>query len=180
MEIYTKISEEKYLKESVQKYREAPRNISQVKNGVCEISQTLKRAAKYFRNNKLNSQGCEIGFHLEGSQRSSLRHVSAYAPHSSNTKPSYTTDPYANLLTQRHGIPIGIKAASDWLYIYPSGIRKILLYTKKKYNAPLIYITENGIDEVNNSTLSLKEALVDNLRIYYYYHHLSYLKSAIK
>ena len=30
-----------------------------------EISQTLKRAAKYFRNNKLNSQGCEIGFHLE-------------------------------------------------------------------------------------------------------------------
>ncbi|RVW48656.1 Beta-glucosidase 12 [Vitis vinifera] len=33
----------------------------------------------------------------------------AYAPHSSNTKPSYTTDPYANLLTQRNGIPIGIK-----------------------------------------------------------------------
>ena len=27
-------------------------------NGVCEISQTLKRAAKYFRINKLNSQGC--------------------------------------------------------------------------------------------------------------------------
>ena len=35
------------------------------KNGVCEISQTLKRAAKYFRINKLNSQGCEVGFHLE-------------------------------------------------------------------------------------------------------------------
>nr|CAN78990.1 hypothetical protein VITISV_005824 [Vitis vinifera] len=34
-------------------------------NEVCEISQTSKRAAKYFRNNKLNSQGCEIGFHLE-------------------------------------------------------------------------------------------------------------------
>ncbi|RVW58957.1 Transposon Tf2-12 polyprotein [Vitis vinifera] len=26
---------------------------------------TLKRAAKSFRNNKLNSQGCEVGFHLE-------------------------------------------------------------------------------------------------------------------
>ena len=24
----------------------------------------------------------------------------AYAPHSSNTKPSYTTDPYANLLSK--------------------------------------------------------------------------------
>ena len=34
-------------------------------NEVCEISQALKRAAKYFRNNKLNLQGCEIGFHLE-------------------------------------------------------------------------------------------------------------------
>ncbi|RVW75058.1 Retrovirus-related Pol polyprotein from transposon RE2 [Vitis vinifera] len=36
------------------------------KNGVCEISQTLKRAAKYFRNTKLSSQGCKVGFHLEG------------------------------------------------------------------------------------------------------------------
>nr|CAN64001.1 hypothetical protein VITISV_020510 [Vitis vinifera] len=35
-----------------------------VKNGVCEISQTLKRAAKYFRINKLNSHRCEVGFHL--------------------------------------------------------------------------------------------------------------------
>nr|CAN76513.1 hypothetical protein VITISV_022255 [Vitis vinifera] len=34
-------------------------------NGVCEISQTLKRAAKSFRNNMLSSQGCEVGFHLE-------------------------------------------------------------------------------------------------------------------
>ncbi|RVW84151.1 Receptor protein kinase CLAVATA1 [Vitis vinifera] len=39
--------------------------ISHEKNGVCEISQTLKRVAKSFRNNKLNSQGCEVGFHLE-------------------------------------------------------------------------------------------------------------------
>ena len=47
------------------KYWEASGTISHEKNGVCEISQTLKRAAKYFRNNKLNSQGCEVGFHLE-------------------------------------------------------------------------------------------------------------------
>nr|CAN76455.1 hypothetical protein VITISV_012729 [Vitis vinifera] len=42
-----------------------PRNHFARENGVCEISQTLKRAAKYFRINKLNSQGCEVGFHLE-------------------------------------------------------------------------------------------------------------------
>ncbi|RVW64282.1 hypothetical protein CK203_052282 [Vitis vinifera] len=39
--------------------------ISQEKNGVCEISQTPKRAAKLFRNTELSSQGCEVGFHLE-------------------------------------------------------------------------------------------------------------------
>ena len=60
---------QKYLKKRSKrvgaKISGSSRNISQVKNGVCEISQTLKRAAKYFRNNKLNSQGCESGFHPE-------------------------------------------------------------------------------------------------------------------
>jgi beta-glucosidase len=36
-----------------------------------------------------------------------------------------------------------------------------------------------GIDEVNNATLSLEEALVDNQRIEYYYSHLWYLRKAI-
>ncbi|KAK6933707.1 Glycoside hydrolase family 1 [Dillenia turbinata] len=37
-----------------------------------------------------------------------------------------------------------------------------------------------GIDEVNNSTLTLEEALKDPMRINYYYHHLRYLKKAIE
>ena len=60
---------QKYLKKNIPKCRSQIsgyfRNHFARENGVCEISQTLKRAAKYFRNNKLNSQGCEIGFHLE-------------------------------------------------------------------------------------------------------------------
>uniref|UniRef100_A0A7N2KL31 Beta-glucosidase n=1 Tax=Quercus lobata TaxID=97700 RepID=A0A7N2KL31_QUELO len=74
----------------------------------------------------------------------------------------------------------GIEAASDWLYVYPRGIRDILLYTKKKYNNPLIFITENGIDEFNDATLPLKEALADNYRIDFYYQHFQYLHRAIK
>ena len=60
---------QKYLKKNIQKSR--CKNIGKLQahfageNGVCEISETLKRAAKYFRNNKLNSQGCEVGFHLK-------------------------------------------------------------------------------------------------------------------
>jgi len=42
-----------------------------------------------------------------------------------------------------------MQAASAWLSIYPKGIHDLLIYTKTKYNNPLIYITENG----NTNTL---------------------------
>ncbi|WRX34757.1 Glycoside hydrolase family 1 - like 10 [Theobroma cacao] len=68
----------------------------------------------------------------------------AYAPELNAGKPSYLTDARANLSTKRHGIPIGQMAGSNWLYVYPRGVRDLLLYIKEKYNNPLIYITENG------------------------------------
>ncbi|TKY49532.1 Beta-glucosidase 12 [Spatholobus suberectus] len=102
------------------------------------------------------------------------------APKLSNAKANYNTDSNANLTTQRNGILIGPMAASNWLYVYPKGFRELLLYTKEKYNNPLIYITENGIDEFNDPTLSLEEALVDTYRIDYYYRHLFYLQLAIR
>ncbi|CAL5426244.1 unnamed protein product [Camellia sinensis] len=98
----------------------------------------------------------------------------AYAPNSNSVNASFVTD------SQRNGVPIGAMAASTWLFVYPRGIYHLLLYVKKKYNNPLIYITENGVDEANNATLSLEEALADNMRIHYYYHHLSFLLQAIK
>jgi beta-glucosidase len=39
---------------------------------------------------------------------------------------------------------IYFQVASDWLYVYPRGIRDFLIQVKEKYNNPLIYITENG------------------------------------
>ncbi|KAJ4724164.1 Beta-glucosidase [Melia azedarach] len=104
----------------------------------------------------------------------------AYAPQLRSGNKSYLKDPLINLLTERNGIPIGPKAASDWLYVYPRGIWDLLLYTKKKYNDPLIYITENGVSEANDAKLSLHEALADNMRIDYHYHHLSFLSKAIE
>lgn len=95
------------------------------------------------------------------------------------------------------------QAASDWLYIYPRGIQELLLYTKKKFNNPVIYITENGneslrikifffssnklticmyfdvntgVDETNDGTKSLE----DNMRIDYISNHLYYVHSAIQ
>ncbi|KAJ6324987.1 hypothetical protein OIU76_012135 [Salix suchowensis] len=43
------------------------------------------------------------------------------------------------------GEPIGEKAASEWLYVCPWGLRKVLNYLDQKYNNPTIYVTENGI-----------------------------------
>lgn len=94
--------------------------------------------------------------------------------------PSYATDSQADSLNNRNGVPIGPVAASDWLYVYPKGFRDLLLYTKRKYKNPLIYITENGVDERNDPKLSLEQALIDKDRIKYYDEHLYYLQLAIK
>ncbi|KAK7262564.1 hypothetical protein RJT34_30138 [Clitoria ternatea] len=102
------------------------------------------------------------------------------APHLSNARPSYLTDSLVDPAFERDGKPIGIKIASEWLYVYPRGIRDLLLYTKEKYNNPVIFITENGVNEFNNPTLSVEESLMDTFRIDYHYRHLFYLRSAIR
>ncbi|CAN6556771.1 unnamed protein product [Malus baccata var. baccata] len=81
---------------------------------------------------------------------------------------------------ERNNKSIGLQAGSDWLYVYPQGIHDLVVYTMKKYNDPFIYITENGIDEVNDPNLPLEEALNDIARIDYYREHLCYLQAAIK
>jgi beta-glucosidase len=56
----------------------------------------------------------------------------------------------------------------------------LLLYIKENYGNPTIFITENGVDEVNNKTMPLKEALNDNTRIEYYHKHLLALRNAMR
>ncbi|KAK4753692.1 hypothetical protein SAY87_001796 [Trapa incisa] len=103
-----------------------------------------------------------------------------YAPYANSLHASYSTDARANLTTARNGIPIGPRAASSWLFVYPKGIWNMLMHVKNKYGNPLIYITENGISEFNNHTLPLEQQLADPMRIDYYYRHLWYIRKAIK
>ncbi|XP_015966064.1 cyanogenic beta-glucosidase isoform X1 [Arachis duranensis] len=107
-------------------------------------------------------------------------YYAADAPELSKAKPSFLTDSLIALTNEYNGIPIGPKGASDWLSVYPEGIRNLLFYFKSNYNNPLIYITENGIDELNDPTLPLEEALADKTRIDYYSIHLQYIQTAIK
>ncbi|KAG8650173.1 hypothetical protein MANES_07G009944v8 [Manihot esculenta] len=67
---------------------------------------------------------------------------------------------------------IGPQAYSPWFYIYPKGIRHLLNYTKDRYNNPEIYITENGVDNLNDENQPIEEALKDEFRIDYYQKHM--------
>ncbi|KAJ4971084.1 hypothetical protein NE237_004183 [Protea cynaroides] len=104
----------------------------------------------------------------------------AHSPYSNPVNKSYFTDFHTNLMGERNGVPIGPKTGSDWLHMYPRGISELLLHTKRRYNNPIIYIAENGVPEVNNSTITLEEALSDDMRIEYHRSHLIFIRKAME
>uniref|UniRef100_A0A7N2LC35 Beta-glucosidase n=1 Tax=Quercus lobata TaxID=97700 RepID=A0A7N2LC35_QUELO len=114
------------------------------------------------------------------------------APSANGVNVTYFTDRATTLTTEKNGVSIGTavhillslcvltQTALSWLFIYPKGLRELLLYVKKNYNDPEVYITENGMADANNSSLPVKEAIKDSLRLRYHYGHLSYLSQAIR
>ncbi|CAI9776933.1 unnamed protein product [Fraxinus pennsylvanica] len=95
------------------------------------------------------------------------------------TTESYLTDSHFVPSNERKKVLIGPQAGSDWLHIVPWGIQKLMEFMKEKYSNPVIYITENGVDEVNDKTLTCTQALSDEMRIQYHHDHLCYLKKAM-
>ncbi|KAG8650101.1 hypothetical protein MANES_07G002120v8 [Manihot esculenta] len=90
------------------------------------------------------------------------------------SRPRYSTDHHViQIAIDQNGKPISeIKGYSHWMYVYPKGIRYLLNYIKDEYRDPIIYVTENGVDEPNNKTLTLEQALKDRVRKEYYQTHL--------
>nr|VDD04771.1 unnamed protein product [Brassica oleracea] len=64
-------------------------------------------------------------------------------------------------------------------YSYPEGFRRLLNYVKDKYNNPIVYIKENGINDYDDGTKSRDEILNDTFRISYLTDHLQQLHKAI-
>ncbi|XP_006660771.1 beta-glucosidase 30-like [Oryza brachyantha] len=100
------------------------------------------------------------------------------APPPSSNLLSYEADSRANTTGFRDGKPIGPQEFTPSFFNYPPGLRELLLYTKRKYNNPVMYVTENGIDEGNNSTVP--EALKDGHRIAFHSKHLQFVNHAIR
>jgi beta-glucosidase len=65
-------------------------------------------------------------------------------PLPSSNRLSYDTDIRANTTGFRNGKPIGPQEFTPIFFNYPPGLRELLLYTKRRYNNPIIYVTENG------------------------------------
>ncbi|RZC64069.1 hypothetical protein C5167_025836 [Papaver somniferum] len=78
------------------------------------------------------------------------------------------------------GEAIGEKAASEWVYIVPWGMRSVLNYVAKKYHNPKIYITETGMDDEEDPKALLNEMLNDKRRVGYYKGYLAAVAQAIK
>jgi len=96
-------------------------------------------------------------------------YTSTYVQNNPNPQPgppTYDNDQGVSLPRYRDGVPIGNQADSDWLWVVPWGMRKLLNWVHQRYQQPII-ITENGVDVPNETLLPLHEALNDTFRIDY-------------
>lgn len=66
---------------------------------------------------------------------------------------------------------------SYWLYIVPWGINKAVTYVKETYGNPTMILSENGMDQPGN--VSITQGVHDTVRIRYYRNYITELKKAI-
>ncbi|KAL0380143.1 UNVERIFIED_CONTAM: Beta-glucosidase 44 [Sesamum angustifolium] len=90
----------------------------------------------------------------------------------------YQQDWQCGFAYDRHGVPIGPRAHSYWLYIVPWGLYKAVNYIKERYGNPTMILAENGMDQPGN--LTIPKVLHDTVRINYYKSYLLELKTSIK
>nr|XP_033509132.1 furcatin hydrolase-like [Nicotiana tomentosiformis] len=91
---------------------------------------------------------------------------------------SYSRDSQVNETTERNGKLIGEPTGSSVFFAVPEGLHKFLVYTKKKYKNPTIYVTENGMSDAN--VTGVQQGVNDFQRVDFYRRHLLALNAALK
>ncbi|CDW81975.1 glycosyl hydrolase family protein [Stylonychia lemnae] len=86
--------------------------------------------------------------------------------------------------TNKEGKIIGPSGDSDWLLVYPLGLRKLLKWINNRYSTidqpnPQICVFENGVTVPGESKKSLEDAVHDQFRVEYYKGYISNLRDAI-
>ena len=75
---------------------------------------------------------------------------------------------------------IGSASEASWLFNVPSGFKAMLEYIHEKYNAPDIYILENGFAVKHEPSLPRQLALKDSTRINYYQGYITSMLEAMQ
>ncbi|KAL5990491.1 hypothetical protein ACLOJK_011393 [Asimina triloba] len=86
-------------------------------------------------------------------------------------------DNYASITTAKDGRPIGTPTPMPKFFVVPSGMERIVMYFKERYNNTPMFITENGYAQ--KGKLSKKELLNDTGRIDYLRRYLSAVRSSM-
>ncbi|KAJ0098781.1 hypothetical protein Patl1_21336 [Pistacia atlantica] len=109
-----------------------------------------------------------------------VNQYTTYYTYEPDTKPqptAYSNDWNAIFAYDRRGEPVGPRANSPWLYMVPWGLYNAVTYVKERYGNPIMFLSENGMDDPDNLTFA--ESLHDTTRINYYRDYISQLKKAI-
>ncbi|XP_059282884.1 beta-glucosidase 47-like [Lycium ferocissimum] len=82
--------------------------------------------------------------------------------------------------TEKDSVYIGKPTTMDWLFVYPQGMEKLVMYMKDRFNNTPIIITENAFFESDNPNSSLEDALNDTQRVEYMHSYLNSLENAMR
>jgi len=95
--------------------------------------------------------------------------------------PDWNTDQRTSVsaANQYNGTLIGVPADSEWLFVVPWGIRKMLHWIADRYQSPPIYVTENGVDVPGENDMPLAEALNDTFRVDFYREYIGNVTQAM-
>ncbi|XP_015065693.1 beta-glucosidase 18-like isoform X1 [Solanum pennellii] len=82
--------------------------------------------------------------------------------------------------TEKDGVYIGQPTGAPWIFLYPQGMKKIVMYMRERFNNTPVVITENGVAENDNLNPSITDTLNDIHRVNYLHSCLNSLANAIR
>ncbi|KAF8391382.1 hypothetical protein HHK36_023686 [Tetracentron sinense] len=100
--------------------------------------------------------------------------------HSPCSSGGHAVEGFVDTIGERDGIPIGEPTAMDNFYIVPYGMEKIIGYLKTRYNNKPMFVTENGIAQMDRPSEQGGELLNDVKRIKYHKGYLASLARVIR
>ncbi|XP_015164558.1 beta-glucosidase 18-like isoform X2 [Solanum tuberosum] len=82
--------------------------------------------------------------------------------------------------TEKDGVYIGQPTGAPWIFLYPQGMKKIVMYMRDRFNNTPVAITENGVAENDDLNTSITDTLNDIHRVNYMHSYLNSLSNAIR